>query len=67
MDTEPVESEARGDKTMENIDPEEICVNCYAKVNPYVQKCPFCGKTWWIRKETEDDSIRRTEAEAPRD
>ncbi len=38
------------------IEPEEICVNCYAKVLPYKQKCPWCGKTWWkydgVQKQT---------------
>ena len=52
---------------MENYDPEEICVNCYAKVYAYKRRCPWCGKIWWIRKETKDDGIRRTETEAPRD
>lgn len=63
-DTEMAESEARGDKAMENTEPEEICVNCYAKVYAHERRCPWCGKEWWIRKETKDDSIRRTEAEA---
>ena len=67
MDTDPVDSEARGDKTMENIDPEEICVNCYKKVYAYKRRCPWCGKIWWKREEAEDDGIRRTETEAPRD
>ena len=49
---------------MENTEPEEICVNCYAKVYAHERRCPWCGKEWWIRKETKDDSIRRTEAEA---
>lgn len=39
------------------MEPEEICVNCYAKVFPYERHCPFCGKIWWkydnIRREIE--------------
>lgn len=66
MDTELAESEARGDKAMENTEPEEICVNCYGKVYAHERRCPWCGKEWWIRKETMDDSIRRAETEKTR-
>lgn len=66
MDTETVESEARGDKAMENTEPEEICVNCYGKVYAHERRCPWCGKEWWIRKETKDDATGRIQTEKAR-
>lgn len=31
----------------ESIDPDEVCVNCGAKIQGIYRTCGFCGKVWW--------------------
>lgn len=41
----------------EQVDPEEFCVNCHAKISGRYRRCEFCGKVW----DQIDDGETRTE------
>lgn len=34
------------------IDPDEFCVNCGAKIQSIYRTCGFCGKVWWKHEES---------------
>ena len=43
----------------EDIDPNEFCVNCGAKIIGTYRTCGFCGKVWWKHEESDTENKNR--------